>query len=271
MFTDSQRRWLGIVLGAILGVTAGIITQFLNRWLLPGLPLYQPPFGPFGNTLLILSIGGVLGLLIAWTEGFVEGAALGSIGAALMVFVFTLVTGTISPDMALGKLVVLIFMILPLAGLLAVFTMIFRWVIDQLREANHKDGTFWRWYIWPLVITLAVGGLAFTAHMPALGQTVSKRMETLVQSGLNAGDLASLPVALNSSDLTGDFHELAQGAHTLEWTKNDITHFAIPSSNGPAYLMSVAIARFENGWDLVCLYPDETREPECRLMQASQP
>ena len=42
-------RVFGLALGALLGLVYGLTSQTINRIILPGIPLYQPPLGPAGN------------------------------------------------------------------------------------------------------------------------------------------------------------------------------------------------------------------------------
>jgi len=65
---QTYRRWAGLILGALIGLAFGGVSQAVNLLFLPGIPLYQPPFGPDGNLLLALLTGALLGLICAWVE-----------------------------------------------------------------------------------------------------------------------------------------------------------------------------------------------------------
>lgn len=68
------RRLMGVVLGG----ASGLVSQWINRVYLPGAPLYQPPFGPAGNSLLFALGGALLGQICAWPTGGVQGTFLAS-------------------------------------------------------------------------------------------------------------------------------------------------------------------------------------------------
>ena len=52
MTKQTYRRCAGLILGALIGLAFGSVSQGVNSLFLPGIPLYQPPFGPIGNSLL---------------------------------------------------------------------------------------------------------------------------------------------------------------------------------------------------------------------------
>ena len=50
-----------IILGVLLGLAYGLVSQLINRVALPGIPLHQPPLGAFGNIVASAAVGGLLG------------------------------------------------------------------------------------------------------------------------------------------------------------------------------------------------------------------
>ena len=46
---DRYRRWVGFILGGLLGLAYGVVSQLINRVAAPGVPLYQPPYGAVGE------------------------------------------------------------------------------------------------------------------------------------------------------------------------------------------------------------------------------
>ena len=55
----------------------------------------------------------------------------------------------------------------------------------------------------------------------------------------------------------------SRAAYTLEWNKDPNNRYAIPRPANTNGLESLAIARFSNGWILICLYPAPNLQPEC--------
>ena len=85
---SATRRVFGLALGPLLGLVYGLTSQTINRIILPGIPMYQPPLGPAGNTLLIALPGAMLGLVAAWPPGSIRGTfAASTVAAALITFV----------------------------------------------------------------------------------------------------------------------------------------------------------------------------------------
>ena len=90
MTEQRYRRAAGACIGMMFGFAYALVSQLVNRLALPGIPLYQPPLGPFGNILLGLLAGAGLGLLCAWPASAAKGILLGGAAAAAAIFAFTL-------------------------------------------------------------------------------------------------------------------------------------------------------------------------------------
>ena len=83
----------------------------------------------------------------------------------------------------------------------------------------------------------------------------------MMQAGLAVSDVTALPKSLQSEAVNG-FLDQAAGAFTLEWTW-DIARYGIPFPVSNQREQSVAVAHFENGWTIACLFATPEAEPEC--------
>jgi len=65
---DSKRRTYGFIIGLAFGFPYSLISQFINVWSLPGIPLHDLPVGRVGMVILITLFMAVMGLSVAWDE-----------------------------------------------------------------------------------------------------------------------------------------------------------------------------------------------------------
>ena len=266
------RRLIGLALGAIFGLGFGLVSQTINAFYLPGVPLHQPPLGPAGNIAAVIAGAALLGLISAWPENSVLGILLGST-ASMGVFVLNSVLQMrTAPELKTGVILIsLIFLLLPLVALAVPAVGLLRWAANKQAEARHDREPLRKRIPFPLALLLVVSALgAITLYRPD-ARTVLARMNLLIQEGQGAGAAAGpsaalrtgLPRALQAPEV-GDFRTLGRGAYTLAWEKDDENHYRIPRPVGNPFDQSVAIARFTNGYTLACLFPTPIDAPECR-------
>ena len=260
---QTYRRWAGLILGALIGLAFGGISQVANPLLLPGIPLYQPPFGPIGNSLLALLMGALLGLLCAWVEPSIPGILLSAgTGAALALLVAMNIGRTplfMLPATAIG----VIFLWLPFTGMLFPIMALVRATINKLSDSRNERLTPLSRGWLPLLLVVAAGTLGWTLVLTVPARTVMARHQQLLTQGLAAVSTDELPAPLRGKDVT-DFRSHASQNYQLAWENKNLTVYAIPRPAGPEHEISVVIARFDNGWNLVCLYPNPQGEPRCR-------
>ena len=76
--SDKKRRIYGFITGLIFGLPFSYISQFINVWMLPGVPLFDLPIGRVATTFLTVVCLGILGMIVAWDEesffGLIGGA-----------------------------------------------------------------------------------------------------------------------------------------------------------------------------------------------------
>jgi hypothetical protein len=85
----------------------------------------------------------------------------------------------------------------------------------------------------------------------------------LIKEGRKAQTTEMLPSSLRPPDVDL-FLQKAGAAYTLQWDEDDTNRFAIPRPATSPFDQSTVIARFDNGWWLVCMFPRPEAAPECR-------
>jgi len=262
---QTYRRRTALILGAVIGLVFGGIAQGINPILLPGVPLYQPPFGSIGNILLAVGVGALLGLLSAWMDPSVPGVLLAAAVGAVLMLVAAFFTGS-TPLMEVPiSTIGFIFLFVPFTGMLIPVMGVVRTTINKLTDTRlEKQSIPERWWL-PLLVIAAGGAIGWSLVYSVPARTVLNHNHQMLQQGLTAGSMAQMPAPLLGPEMD-DFSSQASQKYTLAWDNKRINAYAIPRSAGPEYLMSVVIARFDNGWNVVCLYTNTETEPRCRSL-----
>jgi len=266
MTKETYRRTAGAQLGAAVGLVFTGITQILPHVYLPGVPLYQPPFGVAGNILLGLLLGAAMGLICCWTDdSFIGVLVSGALGAAVVIGVTF--SSDRMPFLNTGATVIgAIFLMLPFTAAACILTVLLRAAVNHLvslRKAHRWS--IERWWL-PALVVIAAGLAGYWQVMPEDGRLVVTRAHTMLQQGLAADSTEDLPAPLAAARVT-DFNGSASSGYSLAWENKGITRYAIPRPAGPDYLISVAVVRFDNGWNVVCLYPNTQAEPRCQSFE----
>lgn len=266
---QTYRRVFGLLLGFVLGTAFGIVSQSINFFFLPGLPLDLPPFGPFGNALLAALLGTVTGLALAWPENAALGVILASLVGALALSLAGFYTGRMDPASMTRKVASLLLIFVPSAGLVAPLMILLRWIIGReelaYREeaAGHRSNRLVRIGL-PVSLLSAIILLAITTTLlPPMGRMATARMQALIEQGQQSGSDEELPAALRPPDVEY-FLEKSQEAHTLSWSLDDKNMYAIPRPAGSLAEQSTVVARFRSGYLLVCVMPGAAGAPVCR-------
>lgn len=256
---DRLRRLIGFALGALLGLVYFLVSQGINAVFLPGVPLYQPPLGFWGNVALGALWGGVLGLICAWPYSTAVGVTLASIASVTI----TIGRGLAGLNESLGRLVIIgVVLGAPAAFLMIPAMMALRWSINGFMNLrNHPTSRRERWR-GPLILLALMAVVAAFSLYNAKARTLLVRTNEAVQAGLVADTIADLPAELQALR-SGNFLADASAGYTLEWTETDLDRFIDlrPSSNYNEH--SAVIVRFDNGRSMVCLYPGLDVSPIC--------
>jgi len=263
MMNDTFRRQSGSLLGAGMGLIYGLVSQTINLIALPGILLYQPPLGPALNVGLTVLLGTVLGAAATWPLSSAYGIVFSSAISGVVIQTVTLLNGSNDQVLGAGRLLIVMLIFLPIVAMLVPVMAIFRWAVNKQAEARQNAASLWVRGRAPLALIVVMGVLGAISLYPPQGRELIARMNDLLQAGLKTTDPSGLPPALRPPDIEG-FVERATPAYTLQWENNDLTRFAIPHPLTPEWQQSVVIARFDNGWRVVCFYPTFESDPECR-------
>lgn len=256
-----RRRALGVLLGAGLGLSYGLVAQLVNRVALPGVPLNQPPLGWLGNIVLYSLAGAGLGFISTQPASAALGILFGSLAAAMAVFVSTLLRLGSIINAGSAFITSIVFSV-PIAWLIVPLVALLRWVTDRQVETERDQAPLLTRLRMPLALVLIMAILAAFELLPANARVQLKHTHTLMQAGLQASTANNLPAPLRGPLVTR-FPPNAGQDYTLEWTTYDLDRFIElrPSSNYDQH--AAVIARFAGGYSLVCLYPTPRSEPAC--------
>jgi hypothetical protein len=257
-----DRRRFGILLGLALGLIYGAISQSINHLYLPDLPLYYPAPGPWLIALLFVLLGGALGFASAWPNNSLLGILLGgTIGALVMDIATLLETGLNSSDIRM-VIAALFIIAMPLVASLALVVALFRGALDWHQRTLRGKGPLWLSAGIPLVLALLIGWMAVTSGYSPTARTLLVRARDLIEEGRAAAEPAALPGALRVNAVK-DFSAHANQPYALEWDADPTNRYAIPRPLGQGGADALVIARFADGWTLVCLYTWVTAPPQC--------
>ena len=263
----ARRCLTGTLLGAGLGLAYGLVSQWINTLAIPGAPLYQPPFGPVGNTALSVAVGALLGLATAGPDNAFVGTMAGCGTGAVLVEVAVLLTGQASSRMMAAKATLTVFTFLPFVAILVVPIALLRWAVGKQEDLRQDSAPPWKHMPLPLLLLLVAGAAGALALFPARGRTAVARMNAIVQAALPATDRSALPAEFRGEAIqaivVAGYPERAKGDYTLDWQKSELGRFAIPRPTQNEWEQSAVVARFDNGWEFVCLFITPDADPRC--------
>jgi hypothetical protein len=266
MSIHNYRRLTGLLFGAGLGLMFGLTSQLINRILLPGVPLYQPPLGPLGNILASLLTGALLGALCAWPQSSINGTFIASAFAAAVILVGNAVLAEPGRSTLGMRLITSIVLILPFWALLAILIAALRWGVNKLVDA-HADHLPLRARVTvPAVLLLVVALIGVLPTYRGETRTLLAHTHALLREGQAAASVEALPAPLRVPAV-GAFLEAGRVPYALSWQQQGIEKYRIarPIENFDSH--SVVVARFKNDWNLVCLYITPERPPLCQAFE----
>jgi hypothetical protein len=259
---DRYRRRTGLLLGATLGLAYGLVSQIGDLLAVPSVPLYQAPFGSAGNVVLYTTAAALLGLLVAVPRSSLKGVFLmAGAGAAVIILLSLLTSASLSANLALS-LVAALSLALPFWGLFVPVFAALRWVINH-QEESRRDRQPWRGRsLGPLLLIALVAWLGYTAIYPAAGRETLQRANALLaraaQTGTPPEALADVPA----------YAAHAIAPYRLAWEAGDLNKYRIPRPNRAFDRHSAVVARYPDGWNLVCIYIALDEPPICRGFDA---
>jgi hypothetical protein len=266
MSTHKYRRLAGLLFGAGLGLMFGLTSQLINRILLPGVPLYQPPLGPLGNILASLLTGALLGALCAWPQSSINGTFIASAFAAAVILVGNAVLAEPGRSPLGTRLITSIVLILPFWALLAILIAALRWGVNKLVDAHADHLPIRARIAVPAVLLLIVGLVGAMSTYRGEARALLAQTHALLRAGQAATSVEELPAPLRVP-AAGPFLAAGRVPYALSWQRQGIEKFRIarPIENFDNH--SAVVARFKNDWNLVCVYITPERPPLCQAFE----
>jgi hypothetical protein len=259
--SDSARRILGFVFGTAMGLAYGVSSQYINVLVLPGLPIYQPPPGRILTILFTALLGGLMGLLAAWTTETLPGIIASALAGAIITTIITLQASNETPEQFAGAVTILVITFFPRAILFAPVAGLIRWVTNLWENEILKVTFSIRKMALSLMSILLIAIIfgVFSIY-PKEARYAMQTTQDLVQAGMQATSENNLPKLLLPVD---GFLQGAHGSYTLRLSDNpDILPVQRPivAYNVTEYAVFV---NFENGFKFGCAYSPPHPEPSC--------
>jgi hypothetical protein len=266
--TPKERAAVGIVAGMLMGLAYGLVSENINQYFMPGIPLAHPPLGLIGNLIFNILAGGVIGYLAGRPAHAITGIIASTVGIMVLLtllILFAVTQQSVNTGQLTVNLLTLILAFSPMPIALPVIILL-RWSIDLQHE--HKGRPI---YIiarsGPILATLIIAAAAgyFSLYSVEQRNTVIA-MNKLLQQALSSGSQAELPLALGDSSEVKAFRQNASSDYTLELSSNRDLLANIESESGWP-LHSLVIAKFDNGWVVLCGFPTDLKRPQCMNQQ----
>jgi hypothetical protein len=249
----------GLILGALLGLSYGLVSQLINPIAEAGIPFYAPPAGPFGNALLSALLGAFLGGLTCYPASAARGIIYGAAVALVGIFAYMLIRLDVLGFG--GALISSALFSVPLAWLSVPLLALIRWVSERQVDAARDGEAFLRRARLPVALVLAMAFAGAFEIESAEARGNLRDMNEMIRAGLAATSSSAVPEPLQGTVITSIPAEHRD--YTLEWTQYDLDRFheLRPSSSFDEH--AAVIARFGGNNYIVCLYPTPKQEPNC--------
>lgn len=256
-----ERCVLGIIFGMVLGLTYGVVSQWINSVFLPGIPLFEPPPGRFATILIQMLGGGALGFLVTWPEEFLTGVLISAATGTLFSSLVSLRAVSGDHERILGTSVVLFITFLPRIFFFLPIVLLVRWVVNIWeKETLYAVYSFQRRLrsVLLLVVIGLVAGL-FSLY-PGETRTAMKNLNGLILEGRQASSLSSLPQPLQK---VNDFLKYSNSPYTLKLINNSEV-IPVPRSTIGFNQNEIDIeVFFANGFRFGCVYSARNEQPIC--------
>ncbi len=257
---DRLRRTYGFIIGLAFGTVYSVISQFINVWMLPGIPLFDLPVGRVETAMLTSLSMGIMGLMATWDEesfwGVFGSGLFAVIGGSLLAYINS-GGGQVATSFFLS-----LFTFLPRLVIYLPLIFFFRWLVAGLDETGNapSSGLMRLLKVTFSILIVAVIGGRFSLLAPEAREALLD-MNALVLEGLssvaNGGGVPDPLIPVEG------FTTHAKGAYTLEWS-SDVDSLPVTRPM-VAYGVteSLIIARFETEYQFGCAFTPPGHVPKC--------
>ena len=252
---------LGVIFGMMLGLAYGVVSQWINSVLLPGIPLFIPPPGRFATFLVEVLGGGALGFLVTWPDEFIIGVLISAAAGTFFSSLITLQTETGNPESMFGTSVLLFLTFLPRVFILLPVVLLVRWVVyvweQETLYATYSFQRRLRSVLLLIVISLAAGILSL---YPGDTRKSLTNLNELILAGRQAYSISSLPQPLQR---VSGFLQYSNSPFTLKLVSNpDDIPVPRPTAGYNRDVTAIEVF-FVNGFHFGCVYTPPNEQPSC--------
>jgi hypothetical protein len=253
-----QRRRTGLILGLVLGMGYSLTANLVNRLALPGLPLYTPPPGIFGLTVLTAIMFGILGLLAAWLEESLPSILLSGLAGSIISSIWILINQT-DKTATLSVLVLVflprIFFYLPFGGMV-------RWLIYKLDQPTARPIAPVRRLVPVFLAAIFMVFMGSFNILPKETRAALVRMDALLQKGMNAQAASSKDLPKSLQPVLG-FIQNANGEYSyIIGSDPDVLPVQRPATEY-GEVEPFIIIKYKNGFRFGCVFSPPYIQPAC--------
>jgi len=258
--SDQKRRTYGLIIGLAFGFPYSLISQFINVWVLPGVPLHEMPIGRVASVILITVFMGLTGLIVAWDEesfwGLLGSGLLGVFASSLLAFINS------GERQVVTSFFLSLFTFLPRMIFYLPLGLFFRWILGVLDTTGRTptSGLSRLVKVTLSIVIISVIGGRFSQLSPEALESL-KDMNALTLEGLSAVSSGEeVPEPLIPVD---GFASYASAAYTLEWSSDADSLPVTRPMVGFGITESLVIVRFENKYQFGCVFTPPSHIPKC--------
>lgn len=255
-----QRRRLGLTLGLFLGTGYALTSTLINRWSLPGIPIYAPPPGDFWTVVLTIAMFGLLGFVACHPDESLPGALVSGLAGSLLSSIWMFLDQPVANRSGTFALLVLIF--LPRMFFYLPFGALTRWLANHWDQPASRPVAPARKLV-PVLVSFAVLALLGSlSRYSAATRTSLVRMDAIIQEALQAQPTSRTDLPKPLQGVEG-FIQNANGRYIFTiGTDPDVLPVQRPVVEYGEEEPFIII-RFENGFRFGCVFSPPYVQPAC--------
>lgn len=253
---SSTRRMIGFLAGFTLGLAYSLVTNTINRLILPDITFYDP--NPGWVALIIGSslLSGVLGLITVWSEETFIGLLISS----LLGSIISLLWAWITNGTPIIYLLITLFIFLPRLFMYFPLGIGVHWIVRQWQRIYLVDRKNPGKVLVPIACLLLSFGAGLFSIYPKESRFALVKTDQLIQQGLLADRYQDLPGPLK--DIV-NFLDLATEDYSLEVSFEPDRLPVRRSAVEYGRLVTLIIVRFSNGFMIGCVFTPPSEVPAC--------